>query len=239
MVEGLDLALDGGTLSAVLDRGDGNLLTTAMCRALTDALLDPPEGAHVLRLSARGAAFCLGRERAGETPEQLRAEVRTLIALNRALGASPLVSVAAVSGDAAGFGVGLAALCDVAVAAPETRLSFPEVTIDLAPAVVLSWLPRIVGRRQAFLLTATGEPIGAERAVELGLLTAVAPSATALPAVVDDHVAALTARSSRVHAEIRSFLSVTADASEDVAYAVAEERLILGSLRGRRSAGRG
>ncbi|MPZ86516.1 MAG: enoyl-CoA hydratase/isomerase family protein [Nitriliruptorales bacterium] len=232
--ERLEVTVEDGVVSVTIDRGDGNLLTMQMCRALTRLLEEPPEGAHVLRLSARGPAFCLGRERAGETTEDLRDEVRALIGLNRALGTSPLVSVAAVSGDAAGFGVGLAALCDVAVAAPQALLSFPEVTIDLAPAVVLAWLPRIVGRRQAFLLTATGAPISAVRATELGLLTAVAPSAEALPEVVDEHVAALRARSPRVHREIRSFLAAADGASPEIVEALAEERLIIGSLARRR-----
>lgn len=233
--EGLEVTVDAGVVSVVIDRGGDNLFTLEMCRVLTRLLREPPETVHVLRLSARGDAFCLGRERAAETTEDLREEVRALIALNRTLETSPLVTLAAVSGDAAGFGVGLAALCDVAVAAPDAQLSFPEVTIDLAPAVVLSWLPRIVGRRQAFLLTATGAPIGAERAVELGLLTAVAPSAEALPAAIDEHVAALCARSRRVHREIRSFLVATDGAAAEVVDALAEERLIVGSLSRRRT----
>ncbi len=228
--DGLEVTVADGVVSAVVDRGEDNLLSLDICRALTRLLREPPAGAHVLRLSARGPAFCRGRERAGTTPDELREEVATLIALNRALGESPLVSVAAVSGDAAGFGAGLAALCDVAIAAPAAQLSFPEVTIDLAPAVVLAWLPRIVGRRQAFLLTATGAVVSASRAVELGLLTAVAPSAEVLPVVVDEHVAALRARSPRVHREIRSFLAATQGASEDLAYALAAERLVLASL---------
>lgn len=226
----MELTLDGGVLLAVIDNGEQNLLTIAEVRELTAALLEPPEGAHVLRVSAHGPTFCMGRERSASTPEDLRAETRALIALNRALQSSPLVSVAAVQGDAAGFGVGLAALCDIAVAAHTARLSFPEVTIELAPAVVLSWLPGIVGRRQAFLLTATGAPIGAEEAVRLGLLTSVVPSPHALPGAVDDIVADLTGRSPRVHREIRSFLDATDGAPRAVVDALAEERLILGSM---------
>ena len=37
------------------------------------------------------------------------------------------------------------------------RFYFPEVGIGLAPALVLAWLPRLIGERQAFWLTATGE----------------------------------------------------------------------------------
>jgi enoyl-CoA hydratase/carnithine racemase len=234
MAEGLELIVGDGVVDAVVDRGEDNLFTLDMCRELTGLLLDPPEGAHVLRLSARGPVFCLGRERSAETPEELRAEVRTLIGVLKALRSSPLVSVAAVSGDAAAFGVLVAARCDVAVAAPAARFSFPEVTIDLAPSVVLAVVPRVLGRRQAFWMAATGDAIGAAQAVELDLVNEVAPSLDALPGVVDERVAALRARSPRVHAEIRSYLEATADVSQDTAFALAEERLILGSLARRR-----
>lgn len=233
-VDGLALSLDDGVLDVVLDRGDGNLLTVGLCHALRDMLLAPPTDAHVLRLRAHGEAFCLGRERNAETPAELRHEVDALIDLNRALGTSALVSVAQVHGDAAGFGVGLAALCDVAVAARSARFSFPEVTIDLAPTVVLSWLPRLVGRRRAFLLAATGTPIDANTAATLGLITAVAPSDAELAATVDVYVAALRSRTPRVHSEIRAFLAATADATEAQAYDLAAEKLVLGSLARRR-----
>jgi methylglutaconyl-CoA hydratase len=227
--DGLELTLADGVVAAVLDRGEGNLLTVEICAALTALLLDPPKDAHVLRLSARGPAFCLGRERAATAPLALRDETRTLTALNQALVASPLVSVAAVSGDAAGFGVGLAALCDVAIAADTAHLSFPEIEIDLAPAVVLAWLPRVVGRRMAFHLTATGRRVPAAEAVALGLLNAAVP-ATDLERAVDAEIAALRTRTPRVHGDIKSFLAATADASAATANAMAEDRLVLGAL---------
>lgn len=122
MAEGLDVTVDGPVIRAVIDRGDANLLTTAMCEELTELLATPPPGAHVLRLAARGPSFCLGRERRGRSLEELRHEVTALVGLNRALRKSPLVTLAEVQGDAAGFGVGLATLCRVSVAAPSKNL---------------------------------------------------------------------------------------------------------------------
>lgn len=46
-----------GVLDVRIDRGPDNLLTVEMCAELTALLLDPPSGAHVLRLSAAGEAF--------------------------------------------------------------------------------------------------------------------------------------------------------------------------------------
>jgi methylglutaconyl-CoA hydratase len=228
---GLAVNADGAVLTVRLERPPGNLLTTAMCAELTALLRDPPAGAHVLHLTAEGPSFCLGRERAAADPDGLRAEVGALVTLNRALDATPLVTVAEVSGDAAGFGAGLAALCRVAIAAPSARLWFPEVELGLAPAVVLTWLPRLVGRRLAFDLTATGRRLTAAEAAQAGLLTAVAPTDAALPGTVADRVAALTKHPARVHAEIAAFLDATAGLTTDAAYELATDRLVLSALR--------
>ena len=77
-------------LEVVIDRPPDNLLTVGLCAELTELLLSPPPGAHVLRLRAAGEVFCLGRERAGSTPGELRSESRTLVGLHRALRDTPL-----------------------------------------------------------------------------------------------------------------------------------------------------
>jgi enoyl-CoA hydratase/carnithine racemase len=233
MVPGLATALSDGVLDVRIARGDKNLLTTAMCEALTGLLTAPPEGAHILRLSASGPSFCLGRERVADRPADLEHEVGALIGLNQAFGATGLVTVAEVQGDAAGFGVGLAALCDVAIATRDARFWFPEATIDLAPVVVLVWLPRIVGRKEAFRLAATGQPVDAWRAAELGLITDVV-LAGQLRQAVDEQIADLRAHAPRVHREIREFLAATAELGEDDAYELARQRLVAGSLARRR-----
>lgn len=230
IADGLGVDVHDGVITATIDRHDEhNLLTMSACRRLVDVLDDPPEGAHILRLNARGPAFCLGREREAAEPTALREEARLLVRLNAALRHSALVSVAEVEGDAAGFGVGLVALADVALAAPGARFWFPEIRIDLAPAVVLAWLPRVVGRKQAFWLTATGEPIDAAHAAALGLVTAVAPT-DGLPTAVDSVIAQLRSRSPRVHRDIKELLATMADLDVAAAEAFATERLIIGSM---------
>lgn len=231
--EGLRIETTNGVATATLDRPPGNLLTGAICRTLTDLLLHPPPELHVLRLRAEGPVFCLGRERVAEDVRSLRDEVDALVQVNLALRDSSIVSVAEVHGDAAGFGVGLAALCDVTVAAAAARFWFPEVEIDLAPTVVLSWLPRLVGTKTAVHLTATGRSIDAAEAARLGLVTSVTDAAE-LTSVVDAEVERLRGLSPRVHGEIKRFVAETADLTCDQAYVLATERLVLGSMARRR-----
>ncbi|MGH9102767.1 MAG: enoyl-CoA hydratase/isomerase family protein [Acidimicrobiales bacterium] len=222
-------------LTVEVDRPPANLLTLQMCEELTRLLLDPPEGARILRLRASGDRFCMGRERAAEGTEDLGREVGVLIALNEAFERSRLVTVTEVQGDAAGFGVGLVALSDVSLAKRSARLSFPEVTVDLAPALVLAWLPRVVGRREAFWLTASGEAVGADRAMEIGLLNGVVDTDEQLRAAADERVALLTAHSARIHSEIRAMLSSMADLTQAQAYELSRDRLVIGSMRRRRT----
>lgn len=220
-----------GVLLVELDRPPGNLFTIELCRRLVEVLDNPPEGAHVLRLRAAGDAFCLGRERGGTTPAELRAEAQVLVDLTRALRRTRLVTVVEVQGDAAGFGVGVVAACDVSVALESAHFSFPEVGIGLAPALVLAWLPRVVGEREAFWLTATGEAIPASRAAELGLVNSVVTSTDEMRKHTDERVTALRARSPRVHADIKDMLRVFGRVDDDAALDVSLDRLVVGSMR--------
>jgi methylglutaconyl-CoA hydratase len=237
-VPGLTFDREGAVLTARLDAAGGNLMTMDMCDALAAVLTNPPEGIHVLVLAAAGDQFCMGRERTAATPDDLPEEVRRLVAVNEALASTTLVTVARVQGDAAGFGVGLAALCDVAVATRGARLTFPEVRINLAPALVLAWLPHMVGRRAAFWLTASGAPVFGDDAVRIGLLNEVVDDTDALDAAIADKVEALLAGEHRVHNEIRSMLRSVESLSEQQSYELARDRLVLGSLRRLHGAGR-
>jgi methylglutaconyl-CoA hydratase len=220
-----------GVVLVELDRGPGNLFTIEICRELTAFLEHPPQAAHVLRLRAAGDAFCLGRERGGTTPAEVRTEAQVLVDLTRALRRTRLVTVVEVQGDAAGFGVGVIAACDVSVALETAHFSFPEVGIGLAPALVLAWLPRVVGEREAFWLTASGEAVPASRAAGLGLVNSVVGSVEELRKHADERVTALRARSPRVHADIKDMLQVFGRVDDDTALDVSLDRLVVGSLR--------
>ncbi|WP_245905956.1 enoyl-CoA hydratase/isomerase family protein [Mycolicibacterium palauense] len=230
-VDGLSFRQHGAVLEVVLHGPDGNLMTMPMCDALSKVLTSPPDPVHVVVISAEGDEFCMGRERTAATPDELPDEVRRLVAVNDALASTRLVTIARVHGDAAGFGVGLAALCDVAIATRQARLSFPEVRINLAPALVLAWLPRMVGRRAAFWLTASGDGVSGDEAVRIGLLNEVTDNVDALDAAVKRAVAALSAGQPRVHAEIKAMLGSVESLSQRQSYELASDRLVLGSLR--------
>ena len=220
-----------GVVDVVIDRSPDNLMSVEMCSKLTTLATDPPADAHILRLRAVGEIFCGGRDRAGTDPADLVAETRILAGLHRALRESRLVSIAEVHADAAGFGVGLIAACDVSIAVRDAAFWFPEIGINLAPALVLAWLPRMVGERDAFWLTATGERISAERAERLGLINEVVAGEDALTEAVTRRISTLRAHNPRIHAEIKSMIRTFNALDENQALETSIHRLTVGALR--------
>lgn len=121
-------------------------------------------------LTHDGPVFCAGADlKGGAGPGDLPA-------LLAAIQDSPLPVVARITGGCFGGGVGLAAACDLSVAAEHVRLGFTEVRLGVAPAVIsVVCLPKM-RRGDALELFLTGERITAARAAEVGLLTLAAPA---------------------------------------------------------------
>lgn len=231
MPDQLHIEPSGAVLRVRIDAGDGNLFTREMAAQLTDLLQTPPEGVHVVHLSAAGTDFCLGRAPFRSGVDLLSEDVAGLVGVNRALMESPAVTVAEVQGGAAGFGAGLVAHCDVAIASPAAQLWFPEVDGGFAPALVLSWLAPLVGRRVAFWLTATGVRISAREARELGLVTQVADGPPELEAMVAGAIETLVSKPPEVHSDIKRLMRLYAAVPDGVRSRVAADQLIFGALR--------
>ncbi len=88
-----------------------------------------------------------------------------------ALAAFPLPVIAIVKGYTLGGGLELALACDYRLATGGAILGLPEVSVGVIPgAGGTQRLPRIVGLPVALDMIATGKPIKAERALELGLV---------------------------------------------------------------------
>jgi len=79
--------------------------------------------------------------------------------------------VAAIHGFALGGGLELALACHFRCAVAGTQLGLPEVKLGILPgAHGTQRLPRVVGAERALDMIASGEPIGADKALELGLI---------------------------------------------------------------------
>ncbi len=140
------------------------------------------EACKVVVLRAEGAAFCAGADlayiqelqRFGYTDNL--ADSTHLMQLFHQIYTLKKVVIAQVQGHALAGGCGLATVCDFAFGVPEARFGYTEVKIGFLPAIVSVFLLRKVGEARTKQLLLTGDVLPAQRALELGLLTAVVPA---------------------------------------------------------------
>lgn len=160
----------------------GDDMIAALLADFDRAMAD--EAVRVIVLTGAGSAFCAGADLKGGGVSASEGETPFVTLLKRIWNA-PKPVLGRINGHAFGGGVGLAAACDLTVAADTAQLSFSEVRIGVVPAMIsVVVLPKI-GIQNAMWLFLTGERFGAARAVELGLLHRAVPAAE-LDAAVDE-----------------------------------------------------
>lgn len=163
-----------GIATLTLDQPDNrNALTPALLDGLGDGLEAAARdtSARVVVLTNTGPAFCAGADLKSGGLAPARHDLPSILT---AIQESPKPVVGRIAGHCMGGGVGLAASCDLSIAAPEVQFGFTEVRIGAAPAIIsVVCLPKM-RRGDALELFLTGERISAARAAEVGLITAVA-----------------------------------------------------------------
>lgn len=168
----------GGTSEIRLNRPEQkNAFTSAMYEAVGEALLageaDPDVRVHII--TGGGEDFSAGNdiydflERGlGDLADRGRPSVLTVLDVTE----KPVV--AAVNGNAVGVGATMLLHCDLVYASTTARFLFPFINLALVPEFGSSLLlPAVVGRHRAAELLMLGEPFGAEKAREMGLVNAV------------------------------------------------------------------
>jgi enoyl-CoA hydratase/carnithine racemase len=180
-----DLLIDnrGGVRLLTMNRPDKrNALNMALSEALLEGLraAEREDSVRSIVLTGAGPAFCAGADLSEF--KDLRPDNAALVErrsaltmdLHRVFSQLTKPVVTAINGAAMGGGAGLALAGDVAIMSSTAKLGYPEVKHGIVAAVVMANLVRNVGRKAAFELVATGEPVNAERALTLGLVNRVA-----------------------------------------------------------------
>lgn len=159
-----------GVATLTLNRPDNkNALSVDLVDALGDGISQAIEDAtvRVIELTNNGNTFCAGANLKGDGGKHAR---YTLVDLFTLMQESPKPIVGRIQGHCMGGGVGLAAACDLSVAANDVMIGFTEVRIGVAPAIIsVVCLPKM-NRADAMELFLSGEKISAGRAAEVGLL---------------------------------------------------------------------
>jgi enoyl-CoA hydratase len=122
--------------------------------------------------------------------------LRRLMDCFSAIDEAPFPVVCAVQGGCIGGALDLAAACDIRVCSADAFFTVQEIHIGMAADLgSLQRLPKIVPQGIAREMAYTGDRLGAERALAVGMVNAVLPDAAALREHARGLVKAIAARS--------------------------------------------
>jgi 2-(1,2-epoxy-1,2-dihydrophenyl)acetyl-CoA isomerase len=179
----------GSICTVTLNRPESlNSLNEKMTSELADAIqqVRRDDKVRCMVLTGAGRAFCSGQDLGQlktsyadpsfvpNLKEELKRRYNPVIIGLREL-EKPVI--AALNGVAAGAGLSIALACDLRIASEKASLIEIFVNVGLVPdAGSTYFLPRLVGLGKALELCFTGDKIGANEALTLGLVNKVVPA---------------------------------------------------------------
>ncbi|WP_027016774.1 enoyl-CoA hydratase/isomerase family protein [Comamonas composti] len=175
----LDVRRQDGVLWLTICREERrNALSPGVLQGLCEAFAQAAQDRSLRAIVLTGAgdkAFCAGADL--QTGKSFKFDYsepsQGLADLLRLARATHVPKIARINGACMAGGMGLMAMCDMAVAASHARFGLPEVKVGVFPAQVLSVLQGLMGRRLLTELCVTGESIDAHQALACGLVNDV------------------------------------------------------------------
>lgn len=156
-----------------------NAIDSAMAGAFLDVVTEAVADAElrVIILSGAGRSFMAGGDIAQFSRDPQSIPDSLIEPMNQAiqlLSASDKIVLGSVQGPVAGAGMSLALVCDLLIAADNTRFSFAYTALAVSGDLGISWsLPRLLGLRNAMGIALLGDSIKADEALRLGLVNRV------------------------------------------------------------------
>jgi len=221
----IQVSVSGGAARITLNRPEvHNAFNDELLHELTDAVRHAMRNgdARVLVITGNGKSFCAGadlgwmRSVLDYTVEQNKKDAATLVDLLDLMESCPKPLVGRINGAAVGGGVGLTAVCDIAIASSEAKFGFGEVKLGIIPAMISPYVLRKIGRGQARELFLTGDRFDAGRAREIGLVSEVVPPEN-LDNAVNAKVAALLTSAPGALAEAKKLIRTVPDMEASLA----------------------
>lgn len=177
---------DGAVLHVTLNRPEvRNAFDEEVVAALSALAAEAAQDRNLraLVLAGRGPVFCAGADIAwmsksiAYSQQENLSDAEDLARMLERLDTLPFPVVGRIHGAALGGGVGLAAVCDIAIASEDAVFALSEVKLGILPSVVAPYVIRKIGISAARELFLTGVRFGAVRAKEIGLVHDVVPAA--------------------------------------------------------------
>ena len=198
MWQTLDLRKDArGVVYLTLNTPDRrNVLSPVMIAELTEfaATVGQDRSTRAVVLAGAGSTFCAGGDLAWMKAQieadrsQRLVEARKLAAMLQALNTLPVPLIGRLQGGAFGGGVGMACVCDVAVAARGTKFCFSETRLGIIPATIGPYVLARMGEGRARRVFMSARMFAADEAETLGIVARVVEAAE-LDAAIEAEVA--------------------------------------------------
>lgn len=152
------------------------------------------DAARAIVLKGTGRNFCAGADlnwmsrMVSYSREENVRDSSLLAKMYALINECPLPVIGRIQGAAIGGGVGLAAVCDVAIAMSDTKFGLSEVKLGILPAVISPYVIAKIGETHARALFLTGERFEADRAWHIGLVHRLVDTIEQLDAAVYETV---------------------------------------------------
>jgi enoyl-CoA hydratase len=177
--ENIRYVVDGPMALITIDRAKKhNAISLATLAELQHAVAVAADDDAVRVITITGAgdkAFASGSDLEEVLHRDLRKALEPIVqGLAEQLERTPKPTIAAINGICMGGGLEVALGCDLRIAVPKARFATPEGKLGIIPGGgATARLPRIVGRGWGMEMLLMGEPIDAERALQIGLITRI------------------------------------------------------------------
>lgn len=182
MPEYVSVDVVDGVATVLLQRPPMNALNRQMQEEIRDAAVSVSNRRDVGAVVVHGGpkVFAAGadiKEMADMSYQEMLRSSLDLQDCFTAVARIPQPTIAAITGYALGGGCELALCCDLRIAGEDARLGQPEITLGIIPgAGGTQRLPRLIGVSRAKDLILTGRHVGAQEALDMGMVNAVVPS---------------------------------------------------------------
>jgi len=215
----LNIKEGAGVLTVSLNRPDvHNAFNDELIREAIELFdgLAKREDLRAIVLRGSGANFCAGADlnwmstMVAYTREENVRDSSRLAKMFAIIDECPIPVVGRIQGAAIGGGVGLVAVCDIAIATRGAKFGFSEVKLGILPAVISPYVIGKIGASQARALFLTGERFGAERALAIGLVHRLAEDEGELDKLVDETLANLRSSGPEAVRECKKLIRLVA-----------------------------
>jgi len=212
--ETIKLERDKDIATVILNRPDvHNAMDEKMMQELTSCFqnLSKDDETRVIILTGNGKSFCAGadlnwmKRMVNYSMEENIEDSNLLLELYESIYNCSKPVIARVNGHAFGGGIGLFAVCDIAIATPNCKFAFSEVKLGIIPAVISTYIARRLKLSDMRRLFITGERFNSEYAEKIGLIDFIATEDD-IDELVDKYVSLLKSSGPKAIREVKNLV---------------------------------